>query len=61
MFGSPVAMWFSTDNSNLAFVKFDDAEVDFYQWPLYGEPGVRDTVYPKYEPIRYPKVMIDVW
>ncbi|OXA46400.1 Venom dipeptidyl peptidase 4 [Folsomia candida] len=42
-------------SSSLAFVRFDDSGVDFYQWPLYGEPGVRDTVYPVYEPLRYPK------
>ncbi|XP_021959118.1 dipeptidyl peptidase 4 isoform X2 [Folsomia candida] len=55
MYGSPVAMWFSTDSSSLAFVRFDDSGVDFFQWPLYGEPGVRETVYPVYEPLRYPK------
>lgn len=44
MFGSPVAFWFSKDSSNLAFVRFDDTNVSEYSWPLYGEPGVKETV-----------------
>jgi hypothetical protein len=60
MFGGPTAFWFSKDGNSIAFVKFDDSEVEFFQWPVYGEPGVRETVYPEYEPIRYPKVRISL-
>ena len=57
MFGSSTALWFSKDANHLAYIKFNDAEVDNFQYPIYGEPGDRETVYPKWREIRYPKVI----
>jgi hypothetical protein len=56
MFGSPTALWFSKDASYLAYVRFDDTDVDIFEFPTYGEPGDRDYVYPKLHPLPYPKV-----
>jgi len=55
MFASASALWFSKDSSNLAFIKFNDTDVDNFQFPIYGEPGDRDTVYPTWIDIFYPK------
>lgn len=55
MFGGPNALWISKTMKNLAFVKFNDSQVEEFQWPIYGEPGSNESVYPSYRKIRYPK------
>ncbi|CAL8095347.1 unnamed protein product [Orchesella dallaii] len=55
MFGGPTALWISPSGKNLAFVRFNDTEVLKFQWPIYGEPGNNETIYPEYRKIRYPK------
>lgn len=55
MFGSATALWFSKDSTHLAFIKFDDRDVEKFMYPMYGEPGDRNTVYPKWIDIFYPK------
>lgn len=60
MFGSGRALWFSPDSRYLAFVSFDDSNVDRFQYPIYGEPGSYfenlDNAYPHWMNIAYPKV-----
>lgn len=56
MFGGPTALWISPSANNLAFVRFDDAKVENFQYPIYGEPRSNTTIYPEYRSIRYPKV-----
>jgi dipeptidyl-peptidase-4 len=55
MFGSGSAIWWSPTGSHFAFVEFDDTEVSEFEYPMYGEPGNRETVYPELINIRYPK------
>jgi len=58
MLGGPTALWISPSGKNLAFIRFNDTDVLEYKWPIYGEPGNIETIYPEYKTIRYPKVLL---
>lgn len=61
MFGSSKALWFSPDGSKLAYVSFDDKNVESISFPLYGDPGWYPAFqYPKIEEIPYPKVLLEM-
>lgn len=44
------AMWWSPDSLKLAFIKFNDSQVEFYSFPIYDE-----SQYGAFNTIRYPK------
>lgn len=59
MFSSNIALW--TSKNYIAFIKFNDTQVDSIQFNLYGEPGNPQFQYPILEQITYPKVSFDLW
>ena len=46
----PLAMYWSPNNQFLAFIKFNDSNVDYYMFPVYD-----GTQYNNFTKIRYPK------
>jgi len=49
------AMYFSPDGSKLAWIEFNDTEVDVMTITHYGQPGNLQFQYPIQTPLRYPK------
>eukprot|EP00096_Caligus_rogercresseyi_P014799 TRINITY_DN728_c0_g1_i2.p1 TRINITY_DN728_c0_g1~~TRINITY_DN728_c0_g1_i2.p1 ORF type:complete len:505 (-),score=108.80 TRINITY_DN728_c0_g1_i2:135-1649(-) len=49
------AIWFSPDDASLAWIQFNDTEVDSMPLDLYGPPGSLNFQYPFSSPIKYPK------
>ncbi|KAH9631657.1 hypothetical protein HF086_012717 [Spodoptera exigua] len=55
VFGSSNAIWFSNDGVKMAYVTFDDSDVDVMRVPHYGIPGDVRFQYTRHHDIRYPK------
>ncbi|CAG9767540.1 unnamed protein product [Ceutorhynchus assimilis] len=55
VFSSNKALWFSGDGKKLAFIRFNDAEVNVMVVPIYGEPGSLYFQYPRANIVKYPK------
>lgn len=57
VFSSDSASWWSPDGTKLAFVSFDESEVEVYSYPMYnpGEARPGGLAYPKAMNMRYPK------
>ncbi|CAD0244225.1 unnamed protein product [Spodoptera exigua] len=55
VFGSSNAIWFSDDGVKMAYVTFDDSDVDVMRVPHYGIPGDVRFQYTRHHDIRYPK------
>ena len=53
-------MWFSPDGENLAFITFNDTEVNEAVIMRYGNPGDLKDQYSKEEKFRYPKVKLNI-
>lgn len=57
VFSSDSATWWSPDGKKLAFLSFDESEVQVYSYPIYNpgeaQPGAQP--YPKSVNMRYPK------
>lgn len=56
VFSSDSAMWWSPDGKKLAFLSFDESEVQVYSYPIYNpdsHPGA--SAYPSSVEMRYPK------
>jgi dipeptidyl aminopeptidase len=57
VFGSDSAVWWSPDGKKLAYLSFDESEVQVYSYPIYNpdrfSPGA--SSYPKSADMRYPK------
>lgn len=49
------ALWFSPDSNRLAWIEFNDTDVDLMPLQVYGPPGRIDFQYPIPTPLRYPK------
>ena len=47
------AVWFSPDSNRLAWIEFNDTEVDLMPLQVYGPPGRLDFQYPIPTPLRY--------
>lgn len=56
IFATKTAAWLSPDNKKLAFVRFDDVQVEHISIPVYGRPGEPDDQYPGILDFAYPKV-----
>lgn len=57
VFGANYAIWWSPDSSKLAYLRFDETNVDEYSYPVYNPSEDANTVvpYPSYVTMRYPK------
>lgn len=57
VFGTDYALWFSPEGTEIAFMRFDEALVPVYQFPVYDENQDVDSVhaYPSQVAMRYPK------
>lgn len=57
VFGTDSALWWSPDGRKLAFLRFDESEVEVYSYPIYNPnrqaPGA--SAYPNTIDMRYPK------
>lgn len=49
------ALWFSPDGTRLAYVQFNDSQVEEVRLPVYEPTQWQGTPYPRYSPLRYPK------
>lgn len=49
------ALWFSPDSRKIAWVEFNDTEVEVMPLVIYGQPGRLEFQYPIPTPLRYPK------
>eukprot|EP00095_Tigriopus_kingsejongensis_P009977 maker-scaffold17_size721972-snap-gene-5.18 protein:Tk09977 transcript:maker-scaffold17_size721972-snap-gene-5.18-mRNA-1 annotation:"hypothetical protein DAPPUDRAFT_307138" len=49
------ALWFSPDNKHLAWIEFNDTEVDVMPLQVYGQPNRLEFQYPIPTPLSYPK------
>ena len=49
------ALWFSPDGDKLAWIEFNDTDVDVMTITHYGQPGNLQFQYPIQTPLRYPK------
>ena len=47
------AVWFSPDGKNVAWIEFNDTEVDLMPLEIYGQPGRLEFQYPIPTPLRY--------
>lgn len=56
MFSSKNALWFSPDGTKLAYVQFNDTEVQLMHLQIYGPPGSIQFQYVHLVPMHYPKV-----
>lgn len=56
MFASKTALWFSPDAKKLAYIRFDDTNVQRMNLPIYGNAGSLDFQYPQSIALHYPKV-----
>lgn len=50
------AFWWSPDGTKLAFAQFNDMDVDFQEYPWYGDIVDLDSQYLDRVKIKYPKV-----
>ena len=57
VFESKYAMWWSPDSSKIAYLRFDETDVDEFTFPIYNPTEDANTVipYPKHVTMRYPK------
>ena len=46
------ALWFSPDSNRIAWIEFNDTEVDLMPLQVYGPPGRLDFQYPIPTPLR---------
>ena len=53
VFSDTKAMYFSPDGTHLAWVEFNDTEVDVMPLQVYGQPGRIEFQYPIPTPLRY--------
>ena len=53
VFSDTKAMYFSPDGKHLAWVEFNDTEVDVMPLQVYGQPGRIEFQYPIPTPLRY--------
>ncbi|TRY64286.1 hypothetical protein TCAL_02614 [Tigriopus californicus] len=49
------ALWFSPDNRHLAWIEFNDTEVEVMPLQVYGQPNRLEFQYPIPTPLSYPK------
>ncbi|XP_037042142.1 venom dipeptidyl peptidase 4 isoform X1 [Bradysia coprophila] len=56
VFSSKTALWFSPDGTKLAYVQFNDTEVQVMHLQIYGPPGSIQYQYVHLVPMHYPKV-----
>ena len=47
------AVWFSPDGKHVAWIEFNDTEVDLMPLEIYGQPGRLEFQYPIPTPLRY--------
>ena len=47
------ALYFSPDGNHLAWIEFNDTEVDVMPLQVYGQPGRTEFQYPIPTPLRY--------
>ena len=52
---SNIATWFSPQGEQIAFIRFDDANVPIMKIPFYGQPGFPEFQYPQELILHYPK------
>ena len=55
VFTSSQAVWFSPDGKYIAWIEFNDTEVDIMPLEIYGKPGSLTFQYPALKQLRYPK------
>lgn len=48
-------MWFSPDSNKIAFMHFNDFDVEVFKYELYGEVDINGNQYPEEVNLRYPK------
>ncbi|KIY51898.1 hypothetical protein FISHEDRAFT_70393 [Fistulina hepatica ATCC 64428] len=55
--GGPFALWFSPDGGKIAFMSFDDTNVDVFQFEVFNPTEDNDAIIPYTTPtkVRYPK------
>lgn len=58
VFSSKTAVWFSPDGTKLAYVQFNDTEVQLMHLQIYGPPGSIQFQYVHLVPMHYPKVCV---
>ncbi len=50
------ALWFSPDGDRLAWVQFNDSDVDVMPLQIYGQPGRLEFQYPIPTPLRWARI-----
>lgn len=58
VFASDFALWWSPDGRRIAYLSFDETDVDKFDFPIYNPTQDSDEVhpYPEWVSMRYPKV-----
>ena len=55
VFGTDYSLWWNPDATSVAFIRYDESDVDIFTMPIYGQGS-----YPEQVQIKYPKVRIRI-